>query len=43
VESLSALREARRMAGVNGMVCVTGSHYLVGELLAEVKKNKIKK
>lgn len=36
-EPRQALKRAQTLAGRDGVVCVTGSHYLVGQLLAELQ------
>ena len=38
-----ALREARKLAGSRGLVCVTGSLYLVGDVLRQVEASGNKK
>jgi hypothetical protein len=37
---VAALSEAKMRAGRNGIVCVTGSHYVVGQLLENVRADE---
>jgi dihydrofolate synthase/folylpolyglutamate synthase len=40
-DPLQAIRRAQELAGAHGVVCVTGSHYLVGEALGRLDRMQL--